>query len=115
MAAGRPWAPLPAAYKGLAQARPINAPWLFAAWRAVDTARSIKEMEMNNLHPAFAAALAPFAPPDAFTEAQLLEADRYLAGPARDPQFFNRRTELYEQRRQREAERLELQHHQEVV
>lgn len=70
---------------------------------------------MNNLHPAFAAALAPFAPLDAFTEAQLLEADRYLAGPARDPQFFNRRTELYEQRRQREAERLELQHHQEVV
>ena len=51
---------------------------------------------------------------DAFTEAQLLEADRYLAGPARDPQFFIRRTELYEQRRQREAERLELQH-QEVV
>lgn len=49
-----------------------------------------------------------------FTEAQLLEADRHLAGPARDPQFFNRRTELYEQRRQREAERLELQH-QEVV
>ena len=39
-----------------------------------------------------------------------LEADRYLAGPARDPQFFNRRTELYEQRRQREAERLELLH-----
>ena len=69
---------------------------------------------MNNLHPAFAAALAPFAPPDAFTEEQLLEADRHLAGQARDPQFFNRRTELYEQRRQREAERLELQH-QEVV
>ena len=58
---------------------------------------------MNNLHPAFAAALAPFAPAGSFTEAQLLEADRYLAGPARDPQFFNRRTELYEQRRQREA------------
>ena len=55
------------------------------------------------MHPAFTAALAPFAPPDAFTEAQLLEADRYLAGPARDQQFFNRRTELYEQRRQREA------------
>ena len=70
---------------------------------------------MNNLHPAIAVALAPFAPTDAFTEAQLMEADRYLAGPARDPQFFNRRTELYEQRRQREAERLELQHHQEVV
>ena len=70
---------------------------------------------MNKLHPAFAAALAPFAPPDAFTDAQLLEADRYLAGPARDPQFFNRRTELYEQLRQRVAERLELQHHQEVV
>ena len=69
---------------------------------------------MNNLHPAFTAALAPFAPPDAFTEAQLLDADRHLAGPARDPQFFNRRTELYEQRRQREAERLELRH-QEVV
>ncbi len=69
---------------------------------------------MNNLHPAFAAALAPFAPPDAFTEAQLLEADRHLAGPARDPQFFDRKAELYEQRRQREAERLELQH-QEVV
>ena len=65
---------------------------------------------MNDVHPAFTAALAPFAPPDAFTEAQLLEADRYLAGPARDPQFFNRRTELYEQRRQREAERLELLH-----
>lgn len=72
-------------------------------------------MPHTNLHPAFAAALAPFAPPDAFTEAQLLDADRHLAGPARDPQFFNRRTELYEQRRQREAERLELQHHQEVV
>lgn len=70
---------------------------------------------MNDMHPAFAAALAPFAPPDAFTEAQLLDADRHLAGPARDPQFFNRRTELYEQRRQREAERLELQHHQEVA
>lgn len=70
---------------------------------------------MNNLHPAFAAALAPFAPAGSFTEEQLLEADRYLAGPARDPQFFNRRTELYEQLRQREAERLELQHHQEVV
>jgi len=70
---------------------------------------------MNNLHPAFAAALAPFAPPDAFTEAQLLDADRHLAGPARDPQFFNRRTELYEQRRQREAERLELLHIREAV
>jgi hypothetical protein len=33
-------------------------------------------MEMNNLHPAFTAALAPFAPPDAFTEAQLRQADR---------------------------------------
>ena len=67
-----------------------------------------------------ARALAPMAPPQSevhrvISEAELLEADRYLAGPARDPQFFNRRTELYEQRRQREAERLELQHHQEVV
>ncbi len=70
---------------------------------------------MNDMHPAFTAALAPFAPPSSFTAEQLLEADRYLAGQARDPQFFNRRTELYEQRRQREAERLELQHHQEVV
>ncbi len=61
---------------------------------------------MNDVHPAFAAALAPFAPPDAFTEAQLLEADRHLAGPARDPQFFDRKTELYEQRSQQEAERL---------
>ena len=69
--------------KELAQARRISAPWLFAACLAVVTARSIKEMEMNNLHPAFAAALAPFAPPDAFTEAQLLEADRYLAGDPR--------------------------------
>ena len=69
---------------------------------------------MNDMHPVFAAALAPFAPPDAFTEAQLREADRYLAGPARDPQFFDRKTELYEQQRQREAERLELQH-QEIV
>jgi hypothetical protein len=67
-------------------------------------------MEMNNLHPAFTAALAPFAPPDAFTEAQLRQADRYLAGPARDPQFFNREAELYEQRSQQEAERLELLH-----
>ena len=67
---------------------------------------------MNSLHPVFERALRQFA---GFTDAQLLEADRYLAGPARDPQFFNRRTELYEQRRQREAERLELQHHQEVV
>ena len=68
---------------------------------------------------ALARALAPMAPPQSevhrvISEAELLEADRYLAGPARDPQFFNRRTELYEQRRQREAERLELQH-QEVV
>lgn len=70
---------------------------------------------MNNLHPAFAAALAPFAPPGAFTEAQLLEADRYLAGPARDPQFFDRKTELYEQRSQQEAERLELLHIREAV
>ena len=70
---------------------------------------------MNNLHPAFTAALAPFAPPDAFTEAQLRQADRYLAGPARDPQFFNRRTELYEQRSQQEAERLELLHIREAV
>lgn len=59
--------------------------------------------------------LVPMAPPcsvvhDIVREADLLEADRYLAGPARDPQFFNRRTELYEQRRQREAERLELLH-----
>ncbi len=38
---------------------------------------------MNDMHPVFAAALAPFAPPDAFTEAQLLEADRYLAGDPR--------------------------------
>ncbi len=58
---------------------------------------------------------APFAPPDAFTDAQLLEADRHLAGPARDPQFFNRRTELYEQRSQQEAERLELLHIREAV
>ena len=70
---------------------------------------------MNNLHPAFAAALAPFAPPGSFTDEQLLEADRHLAGPARDPQFFDRKAELYEQRNQQEAERLELQHHQEVV
>ena len=70
---------------------------------------------MNKLHPAFTAALAPFAPPDAFTEAQLLEADRYLAGPARDPQFFDRKTELYEQRSQQEAERLELLHIREAV
>ena len=53
---------------------------------------------MNNLHPAFAAALAPFAPAGSFTEEQLLEADRYLAGPARDQQFFDRKAELYEQR-----------------
>ena len=70
---------------------------------------------MNNLHPAFAVALAPFAPPDAFTEAQLLEADRYLAGPARDQQFFDRKAELYEQRNQQEAERLELLHIREAV
>ena len=49
---------------------------------------------MNNLHPAFAAALAPFAPPDAFTEAQLLEADRYPNRPGARPAVFNRRTEL---------------------
>ena len=70
---------------------------------------------MNDVHPAFTVALAPFAPPGAFTEAQLLEADRYLAGPARDPQFFDRRTELYEQRSQQEAERLELLHIREAV
>ena len=63
--------------KELAQARRISAPWLFAACLAVVTARSIKEMEMNNLHPAFAAALAPFAPPSSFTDEQLLEADRH--------------------------------------
>ena len=68
-----------------------------------------------NLPPAIARALAPFAPPDAFTDAQLLEADRYLAGPARDPQFFDRKTELYEQRSQQEAERLELLHIREAV
>ncbi len=45
----------------------------------------------------------------------LLEADRYLAGPARDPQFFDRKTELYEQRSQQEAERLELLHIREAV
>ena len=66
-----------------------------------------------------ARALVPMAPPcsvvhDIVREADLLEADRYLAGPARDPQFFDRKAELYEQRSQREAERLELQH-QEVV
>lgn len=65
---------------------------------------------MNDVHPAFAVALAPFAPAGSFTEEQLLEADRYLAGPARDPRFFDRRTELYEQRSQQEAERLELLH-----
>ena len=37
---------------------------------------------MNNLHPAFAAALAPFAPPSSFTDEQLLEADRHLADEA---------------------------------
>ena len=65
---------------------------------------------MNDVHPAFTAALAPFAPADSFTEEQLLESDRYLAGPARDPQFFDRKAELYEQRNQQEAERLELLH-----
>ena len=70
---------------------------------------------MNKLHPAFTAALAPFAPPGAFTDEQLLEADRYLVGPARDPQFFDRKTELYEQRSQQEAERLELLHIREAV
>ena len=70
---------------------------------------------MNDMHPVFAAALAPFAPPDAFTEAQLRQADHYLAGPARDPQFFDRKTELYEQRSQQEAERLELLHIREAV
>ena len=61
---------------------------------------------MTELYPAFIAALAPFAPADTFTEAQLLEADRYLAGPAHDPKFFNRRAELYDAMRQRDAERL---------
>lgn len=60
----------------------------------------------NDTHPAFAAALAPFAPAGAFTEEQLLAADRYLAGPARDPQFANRRSELYELRKQQDAERV---------
>ena len=67
-----------------------------------------------------ARALVPMAPPcsvvhDIVREADLLEADRYLAGPARDPQFFDRRTELYEQRSQQEAERLELLHIREAV
>jgi len=64
-------------------------------------------MEMNDMHPVFAAALAPFAPPDAFTEAQLLEADRYLAGPARDPQFFDRKAELAAQHHHERAVYLE--------
>lgn len=67
---------------------------------------------MNSLHPVFERALRQFA---GFTDAQLLEADRYLAGPARDPQFFDRKTELYEQRSQQEAERLELLHIREAV
>lgn len=67
-----------------------------------------------------ARALVPMAPPcsvvhDIVREADLLEADRYLAGPARDPQFFDRKTELYEQRSQQEAERLELLHIREAV
>ena len=51
-----------------------------------------------NLPPAIARALAPFAPSGSFTEEQLLEADRYLAGPARDTQFANRRSALYAER-----------------
>ena len=67
-----------------------------------------------------ARALVPMAPPcsvvhDIVREADLLEADRYLAGPARDPQFFDRKAELYEQRSQQEAERLELLHIREAV
>ncbi len=67
-----------------------------------------------------ARALVPMAPPcsvvhDIVREADLLEADSYLAGPARDPQFFDRKTELYEQRSQQEAERLELLHIREAV
>ena len=67
-----------------------------------------------------ARALVPMAPPcsvvhDIVREADLLEADRYLAGPARDPQFCDRKTELYEQRSQQEAERLELLHIREAV
>lgn len=51
-----------------------------------------------HIHPTMQAALAPFAPSGSFTEEQLLEADRYLAGPARDTQFANRRSELYAER-----------------
>ena len=70
-----------AACRALPQARPISAPWLCAACLAVVTARSIKETDMNKLHPAFTAALAPFAPPQSevhriISEADLLEADR---------------------------------------
>ena len=64
-------------------------------------------MEMNSLHPAFAAALAPFAPPSSFTDEQLLEADRHLAGPARDPQFFDRKAELAAQHHHERAVYLE--------
>ena len=58
-----------------------------------------------------ARALVPMAPPcsvvhDIVREADLLEADRYLAGPAHDPKFFNRRAELYDAMLQRDAERL---------
>ena len=93
---------------------------------------------MNSLHPVFERALRPFAPPPfpnigaaqqaalrpdalgtqariALSEEELLAIDRYLAGPARDPQFFDRKTELYEQRSQQEAERLELLHIREAV
>ena len=39
-------------------------------------------------------------------ESDRLAAGRYLAGPAHDPKFFNRRAELYDAMLQRDAERL---------
>ena len=59
-----------------------------------------------------ARALAPMAPPQSevhrvISEAELLEADRYLAGPARDPQFFDRKAELAAQHHHERAVYLE--------
>lgn len=57
---------------------------------------------MNAVHPVMQAALAPFAPPNAFTESQLLDADRHY-------QWLKTSGEL-ERRRIEQAIKLEQQH-----
>lgn len=48
---------------------------------------------MNDIHPVMQAALAPFAPPGAFTEEQLQEADRHYAHLKTSGELERRRIE----------------------